>query len=86
MGSFFKGCDCAKPTRRPHPYTIRFRDALGEQHEETGFSAQDDAIERRTQLYAEKKRTAPSVAEPAANSVRRPSRNARSSGGPGNVG
>jgi hypothetical protein len=63
MGSFFKDCVCAKPTRCPHPYTIRFRDALGKQREETGFSTQDDAIERLTQIYAEKKRTAPSVAE-----------------------
>ncbi|WMD05555.1 site-specific integrase [Streptomyces sp. FXY-T5] len=63
MGSFFKGCDCAKPTRCPHPYTIRFRDALGKQREESGYGTQDDAIERLTQLYAEKKNTAPSVAE-----------------------
>jgi integrase len=63
MGSFFKDCDCAKPTRCPHPYTIRFRDALGKQREETGYGTQDGAIERLTQLYAEKKRTAPSVAE-----------------------
>ncbi|MEU3481809.1 hypothetical protein AB0E66_27015 [Streptomyces sp. NPDC033753] len=36
MGSFFKDCDCAKPTRCPHPYSIRFRDALGKQREESG--------------------------------------------------
>ncbi|WP_426567782.1 tyrosine-type recombinase/integrase [Streptomyces canus] len=63
MGSFFKDCDCAKPTRCLHPYTIRFRDALGKQREESGYGTQDDAIERLTQLYAEKKNTAPSVAE-----------------------
>lgn len=63
MGSFFKDCECAKPTRCPHPYTIRFRDALGKQREETGFGAQDEAIERLTLLYTEKKKTAPSVAE-----------------------
>ncbi|WP_229911420.1 tyrosine-type recombinase/integrase [Streptomyces aurantiogriseus] len=63
MGSFFKDCDCAKPTRCPHPYTIRFRDALGRQREEVGYGTQDDAIERLTQIYAEKKKTAPSVAE-----------------------
>ncbi|MFB7448980.1 tyrosine-type recombinase/integrase [Streptomyces sp. NPDC056194] len=62
MGSFFKDCDCAKPTRCPHPYSIRFRDALGKQREESGYATQDDAIERLTQLYAEKKTTAPSVA------------------------
>ncbi|MER5668823.1 tyrosine-type recombinase/integrase [Streptomyces mirabilis] len=63
MGSFFKDCECAKPTRCPHPYTIRFRDALGKQREETGFGTQDEAIERLTLLYVEKKKTAPSVAE-----------------------
>ncbi|MER5202120.1 tyrosine-type recombinase/integrase [Streptomyces sp. NPDC002825] len=63
MGSFFKECDCAKPTRCPHPYTIRFRDALGKQREESGYATQDDAIERLTAIYAEKKNTAPSVAE-----------------------
>ncbi|MET7324363.1 hypothetical protein [Streptomyces sp. NPDC005549] len=63
MGSFFKECGCSRPTRCPHPYTIRFRDALGKQREEAGFGTQDDAIERLTQIYAEKKKTALSVAE-----------------------
>ncbi|MFF6772822.1 tyrosine-type recombinase/integrase [Streptomyces sp. NPDC012637] len=63
MGSFFKECDCAKPTRCPHPYAIRFRDALGKQREESGYGTQDDAIERLTEIYKEKKSTAPSVAE-----------------------
>ncbi|MFE7986543.1 tyrosine-type recombinase/integrase [Streptomyces cellulosae] len=63
MGSFFKGCGCARPSRCPHPYTIRFRNGLGKQSEESGFGTQDDAIERLTQIYTEKKRTAPSVAE-----------------------
>ncbi|MFE9450779.1 tyrosine-type recombinase/integrase [Streptomyces sp. NPDC006739] len=63
MGSFFKECGCSRPTRCPHPYTIRFRDALGKQREEAGYDTQDDAIERLTQIYAEKKKTAPSVAE-----------------------
>lgn len=62
MGSFFKDCGCTKPTRCPHPYSIRFRDALGKQREESGYRTQDDAIERLTQLYAEKRTTAPSVA------------------------
>lgn len=44
------------------------------------IATQDDAIERLTQIYAEKKKTAPSVAEAAANSVSRRSRNTRSSG------
>ncbi len=63
MGSFFKECGCSRPTRCPHPYTIRFRDALGKQREEAGFGTQDDAVERLTQIYAEKKKTASSVAE-----------------------
>ncbi|MFE7547800.1 tyrosine-type recombinase/integrase [Streptomyces gardneri] len=62
MGSFFKDCGCAKRTRCPHPYSIRFRDALGRQREESGYGTQDDAIERLTQLFAEKKTTTPSVA------------------------
>ncbi|GGU99687.1 hypothetical protein GCM10010275_43270 [Streptomyces litmocidini] len=62
MGSFFKDCGCVKPTRCPHPYSVRFRDALGQQREESGFGTQDDAIERLTLPYAEKKATAPSVA------------------------
>ncbi|MFC9061075.1 hypothetical protein ACFTXB_23955 [Streptomyces sp. NPDC057074] len=63
MGSFFKDRSCARPTRCPHPYTICFRNGLGKQAEEGGFDTQDDAIERLTQIYAENKRTAPSVAE-----------------------
>ncbi|MFK0112850.1 tyrosine-type recombinase/integrase [Streptomyces sp. NPDC091217] len=63
MGSFFKDCDCVKPTRCPHSYTIRFRDASGRQREEAGYGTQDDAIERLTQIYTDKKKTAPSVAE-----------------------
>ncbi|MFJ4513755.1 tyrosine-type recombinase/integrase [Streptomyces sp. NPDC088816] len=63
MGSFFKECDCVKPTRCPHPYTIRFRDALGKQREESGYDTQDDAIERLTEIYKEKKSTVPSIAE-----------------------
>ncbi|MFI7288525.1 tyrosine-type recombinase/integrase [Streptomyces anulatus] len=61
-GSLFKDCGCAKPTRCPHPYSIRFRDALGKRREESGYATQDDAIERLTQLYAEKKTNAPTVA------------------------
>ncbi|MFF9094732.1 hypothetical protein ACF1AX_16595 [Streptomyces sp. NPDC014802] len=45
-----------------HPYSFRFRDALGKRREESGYGTQDDAIERLTQLYAVKKTTAPSVA------------------------
>lgn len=63
IGSFFKDCGCVRPSRCPHPYTIRFRNGLGKQSEEGGFGTQDDAIERLTQIYTEKRRTAPSVAE-----------------------
>ncbi|MFF7444149.1 hypothetical protein [Streptomyces sp. NPDC008122] len=62
MGSSFKDCGCTRPARCPHPYSIRFRDALGRQREESGFGTQDEAIERLTQLYTEKRTTAPSVA------------------------
>ncbi len=63
MGSFFKECGSSRPTRCSHPYTIRFRDGLGKQREEAGYGTQDDAIERLTQIYGQKKKTAPSVAE-----------------------
>lgn len=63
MGPFFKDCVCARPSPCLHPYTIRVRNGLGKQSEEGGFGTQDDAIERLTQIYTEKKRTAPSVAE-----------------------
>ncbi|MGP3756794.1 tyrosine-type recombinase/integrase [Streptomyces sp. IBSNAI001] len=63
MGTFFKECDCVKSTRCPHTYSVRFRNALGKQRKETGYRTQDDAIDRLTQIYAEKRTTAPSVAE-----------------------
>ncbi|GAB2797647.1 hypothetical protein GCM10027073_32040 [Streptomyces chlorus] len=63
MGSFFKPCDCARTSRCPHAYPIRFRDARGKQREETGYRTQDAAVERLTKLYADRKKTAPSVAE-----------------------
>ncbi|WP_438310276.1 hypothetical protein ACSHWO_05590 [Streptomyces sp. HUAS TT3] len=50
MGSFFKDCGCAGPTRCPHPFSIRFQDARGRQREEPGYATPDDAIER----YGEK--------------------------------
>ncbi|MGX1543273.1 hypothetical protein [Streptomyces adustus] len=63
MGSFFKDCGCARPSRCPHSYAIRFRNGAGRQSEEDGFGTQDEASERLTQIYTEKKRTAPTVAE-----------------------
>ncbi|MFF2502827.1 hypothetical protein ACFVTY_05505 [Streptomyces sp. NPDC058067] len=63
MGSLSQDCECARPTHCPRPYTIRFRDGLGKWREEAGYGTQDDAIERLTQIYAENKKAAPSVAE-----------------------
>lgn len=57
MGSFFKKCDCTRQGRCPHPYAIRFRDATGRQREETGLSTQQDALDRLTELYNEKRST-----------------------------
>ncbi|MER6910454.1 hypothetical protein ABT354_02080 [Streptomyces sp. NPDC000594] len=52
MGSFFK--DCAHPktgwTRCPHTYTIRYRSATGRQVEESGFTTQDQAVDRLTKV------------------------------------
>lgn len=57
MGSFFK--ECGHPQSRwakcPHPYKIRYQSATGSQTEESGFANQDDAIERLTEVYKEKK-------------------------------
>ncbi|GAA2258788.1 hypothetical protein GCM10010145_34080 [Streptomyces ruber] len=63
MGPFHEDCGYAGPTWCPHPYTIRFRDALGKQREEAGYGTRDAATERLTRIYAGKKRTAPSIAE-----------------------
>ncbi|GHG27310.1 hypothetical protein GCM10018777_48160 [Streptomyces albogriseolus] len=50
-GRSSRDCSCARPTRCPHPYTIRFRNGLGKQVEEGGFTTQDDAIERLTRVH-----------------------------------
>ncbi|MFD5662091.1 tyrosine-type recombinase/integrase [Streptomyces hirsutus] len=63
MGSFFKTCSCAKPSRCPHLYTIRFRDARGKQSEESGYRNQDAAIDRLTEIYFDRKKSSPAVAE-----------------------
>ncbi|MFC4032335.1 hypothetical protein ACFO3J_12680 [Streptomyces polygonati] len=61
MGTFFK--DRVHPESRwskcPHEYKIRYRDAAGKQTEESGYTTQDQAIDRLTEVYAEK-RAAPS--------------------------
>ncbi|WP_406384432.1 hypothetical protein [Streptomyces sp. NBC_01618] len=51
MGSFFKPCECRRPSSCPHLYTIRFRNTRGKQAEESGFPTQDAAIERLTELH-----------------------------------
>ncbi|MGW2328249.1 tyrosine-type recombinase/integrase [Streptomyces sp. NPDC001700] len=60
MGTFFKECEHAQSrwSKCPHPYKIRYRDAAGNQAEESGFSRQDDAIERLSEIY-KAKRAAP---------------------------
>jgi integrase len=63
MGSFFKSCTCARQSRCPHPYVIRYRDAAGRQREETGYATQQSALDRLTQVYEEKRTTSPQRAE-----------------------
>ncbi|MBA2947003.1 tyrosine-type recombinase/integrase [Streptomyces sp. PSKA28] len=63
MGSFHKSCGCARQGRCPHPYAIRYRDAMGRQREETGFATQQDALDRLTKLYDERRNTPRDQAE-----------------------
>ncbi|WP_019546557.1 tyrosine-type recombinase/integrase [Streptomyces sulphureus] len=60
MGTFFK--DCEHPRSRwskcPHTYKIRYRDVAGRQKEEAGYTTQERAVSRLTELYNLKK-TAP---------------------------
>jgi hypothetical protein len=55
-GTFFK--DCEHPESRwskcPHPYKIRYRNAAGNQAEESGFATQDAAKVRLMKIYNEK--------------------------------
>ncbi|MFF5713648.1 tyrosine-type recombinase/integrase [Streptomyces sp. NPDC012756] len=57
MGSFFKTCSCKRQGGCAHPYAIRFRDGTGRQCEESGYPTQDDALDRLTQIYREKRST-----------------------------
>lgn len=57
MGTFFKDCEhtSSKWSKCPHEYKIRYRNAEGKQAEESGFTTQDRAIERLTEIYTAKK-------------------------------
>lgn len=57
MGSFSKNCRCTRPNRCAHPYVVRYRDGTGRQREETGFTTQQDALDRLTKVYNEKRHT-----------------------------
>ncbi|MGW4624908.1 tyrosine-type recombinase/integrase [Streptomyces rubiginosohelvolus] len=63
MGSFFKTCGCRHQGRCSHLYTIRFRNSSGRQVEESGFPTQDDALDRLTAVYSEKRSTPVQQAE-----------------------
>ncbi|MFB8267332.1 tyrosine-type recombinase/integrase [Streptomyces sp. NPDC055955] len=63
MGSYFKTCPCTRPSRCPHPYAIRYRDATGRQREEAGYATQDDALEQLAKLYTDKRTTPARQAE-----------------------
>ncbi|WP_406220934.1 tyrosine-type recombinase/integrase [Streptomyces decoyicus] len=55
MGSLLKKCDCPKPARCRHEYTIRYRDSGGNQRERGGFATQQDAKDELTKIYLAKK-------------------------------
>ncbi|MFJ9845108.1 hypothetical protein ACIRYZ_32615 [Kitasatospora sp. NPDC101155] len=57
MGTFFKDCEHpqARWSKCPHEYKIRYRSTTGKQTEESGFSAQEKAIERLTEIYRAKR-------------------------------
>ncbi|TDT42572.1 hypothetical protein EV562_101542 [Streptomyces sp. BK208] len=57
MGSFFKKCEHPRSrwSKCSHPYKIRYRSAAGKQVKESGFSTQDKAVARLTEIYNAKK-------------------------------
>ncbi|QHC27003.1 tyrosine-type recombinase/integrase [Streptomyces sp. GS7] len=61
--SSFKTCSCTRQGRCAHPYAIRYRDASGRQREETGYSTQQGALDRLTEIYNEKRNTPRQQAE-----------------------
>ncbi|MFJ8862593.1 hypothetical protein ACIRD8_29715 [Streptomyces sp. NPDC102451] len=62
-GSFFKPCECRRPSGCAHLCTIRFRNTRGEQSEESGFPTQDAAIERLTGLCTARRTTPWTITE-----------------------
>lgn len=59
MGTAFKECghDPAYWPRCPHPYKIRYRNAMGRQQQESGFTSREAAITRLVAIYNERKTT-----------------------------
>ncbi|MEU6357347.1 tyrosine-type recombinase/integrase [Streptomyces sp. NPDC047072] len=57
MGTFFKECEHppSRWSKCPHPYKIRYRDAIGRQREEAGYATQDKAKDRLNEIYQAKK-------------------------------
>ncbi|MFB7950553.1 tyrosine-type recombinase/integrase [Kitasatospora phosalacinea] len=57
MGSFFKECEHPESrwTRCPHEYKIRYRNAAGQQTEESGFATQEKARTRLAEVYHARK-------------------------------
>ncbi|MGW6914183.1 tyrosine-type recombinase/integrase [Kitasatospora sp. NPDC054939] len=57
MGSFFKECEHPEPrwSRCSHDYKIRYRNASGQQTEESGFANQDLAKARLAEVYHARK-------------------------------
>ncbi|OKJ13762.1 hypothetical protein AMK19_10095 [Kitasatospora sp. CB01950] len=57
MGSFFKECEHPESrwSKCPHNYKIRYRNASGQQTEESGFADQESAKTRLAQVYHARK-------------------------------
>lgn len=56
-GSFFKNCRCTRQNRCAHPCAVRYRGGTGRQREQTGFTTQQDALDRPTKVCNEKRHT-----------------------------
>ncbi|WP_157845507.1 site-specific integrase [Kitasatospora phosalacinea] len=57
MGSFFKECEHPESrwSKCPHEYRIRYRNATGQQTEESGFATQQKAMTRLAEVYHARK-------------------------------